>query len=50
MVGVVFVAKAMGDMAAFPLELRRNTNEAKVLRQYGDVLTSEDLAELVSRE
>lgn len=47
-IGVVFVAKAMSDMAAFPIELRRNMNEAKVMRQYGDVLTSEDLTELVN--
>jgi len=47
-IGVVFVAKAMGDVAAFPIELRRNMNEAKVLGQYGDVLTSEDLKELVN--
>lgn len=40
------MASALGDIAAFPIEVRRHANEITVLKQYGDLLAGEDLMEL----
>jgi hypothetical protein len=42
------VAKALGDIAAVPIDIQRQRREQQVLTQFGDTLDSSELAELSS--
>jgi hypothetical protein len=46
--GTILVAKALGDIAAIPLDIQRKRREQKVLSQFGDSLGTKELAELTS--
>jgi hypothetical protein len=45
-VAVAFFTAALQAIAAFPLETRRRKNELRVLQQYGDAISFDDLMEL----
>jgi len=48
LIGTVLMAKALGDIAALPLDMRRKKMEAAVLSQYGGDLDPEELTEIAS--
>jgi len=48
LVGTVLMAKALADIAAVPLQVRRQHMEEHVLSQYGHDLDAGELAEIVS--
>ena len=44
--GTVLVAKALGDIAALPLDIQRQRREHRVLTQFGEHLSASELIEL----
>lgn len=47
-VGTLSVARAMGDIAAFPIQIRRTAHERQVLNQFDGIFSVQDLMELAS--
>ena len=47
-VGCLFTAAALADVAAFPVEMRRRRHELTVLRQYRDGLSASDITDIVA--
>ena len=48
LVGCVMMAKALGDIAGLPLELRRQRNERAVLDQYGETMDASEFEEILA--
>jgi len=48
LIGTFLMAKALADIAALPLELRRKRQEASVLNQYGSTLQPKNLQAIAS--